>query len=273
MSTADPPSLGTMLRDARERAGLSVNDVAERTRIRSTLIREIEADDFGGCGGNFYARGHVRSIATTLRLDPAPFVSRFNMQAEMTQPIGLPVLPAFEPPRTRGRVPKRASRVPGAGQTPKVRVQRPGPNWTSAMLVAAAVVAMLAIGSFVLATVQKPVAQVVPRPAPAPSSPSAARPTSAPPVTQGPQGGVSLRLRVTTGSSWVRITGGSGRALFQGVLDTGAVKEFSDPDALTVKYGNSRAVSVVLNGEDRGRPNCGNVVCTVRYVPAGRAGG
>ncbi len=292
MSTANPPSLGAMLRDAREKAGLSVNDIAERTRIRATLIREIEADDLGGCGGNFYARGHVRSIVTTLGLDPVPFVSRFNMQAEITEPVGLPVLPAFDTPGGDSRKGAKRSHLPMgpvAPRTPlsprgsrspiaairsspgRVLARRSGPNWTSAMLVAAAVVAMLAVGSFVLAAVQ-PIKKVdAGRPQPAAPSfrPKSAPPTSPPPSTPPPQG-VQLRLQVTSGSSWVRVVDGAGHQVFEAVMITGEVKQFVDSRSLTVRYGNSSVVRVVLNGQDRGSPaaSCGGNVCTQRYVPA-----
>jgi len=304
MSSPHQPSLGAMLRDARERAALSVGDVSERTRIRATLIREIEADDFSGCGGNFYARGHVRSIATTLKLDPAPFVNRFNMQAEMTQPFGLPNLPPYDPAHSHGksgRAPKaskppkppKASRPPkagkgrsvaisaGSGQT-RMRTQRSGPNWTSAMLVAAAVVAILSVGSFALATLKQPLDQVDARrsqvhapstPPVIPSGSPTPTPTSSA-LSPVPQTGVNLRLRVVSGSSWVRVMDGSGQSIFEAVLNTGDTKDFSDPRSLTVKYGNSTAVVVVLNGQDRGSPtsSCGGTVCTQRYVPSPAAG-
>ncbi|PZS29063.1 MAG: hypothetical protein DLM59_13520 [Pseudonocardiales bacterium] len=294
MSSPHQPSLGAMLRDARERSALSVDDVSERTRIRATLIREIEADDFGGCGGNFYARGHVRSIATTLKLDPTPFVTRFNMQAEMTQPMGLPVLPAFEPTRSHGKS-GRASKPPKAPKAPPVRAapmapmaagatrprvaraQRSGPNWTSAMLVAAAVVAILSVGSFALATLKRPIEQVgANRPQLHASSPPAVVTSPTPSASAAPpaQTGVNLRLRVTSGSSWVRVMDGSGKSIFEAVLQSGDTKDFSDPNSLTVRYGNSAAVSVVLNGQNEGSPqsSCGGTVCTQRYIP-GPAGG
>ncbi|MDP9239483.1 MAG: helix-turn-helix domain-containing protein [Actinomycetota bacterium] len=291
MSSPHQPSLGAMLRDARERAALSIDDVSERTRIRAQLIREIEADDFSGCGGNFYARGHVRSIATTLKLDPAPFVTRFNMQAEMTQPLGLPQLPTFDPAYSHGRSgrpPKqskaaKARAAPiaaGSGQTRMVRAQRSGPNWTSAMLVAAAVVAILSVGSFALATLKRPLAQVdahrpqVHAPSTSPGTPQSTPssvPSSASPV---PQTGVNLRLRVVNGSTWVRVLNGSGRSIFEAVLQTGDTKDFSDPKSLTVRYGNSTAVTVELNGQDKGSPasSCGGTVCTQRYDPGAASG-
>ena len=71
-------SIGGTLADARHRAGLSVADVSARTRIRQTLIRAIERDDFGACGGDFYARGHVRAIARVVGVDSERLISEYD---------------------------------------------------------------------------------------------------------------------------------------------------------------------------------------------------
>ena len=56
-------------RPRRGRISTGRADVSERTRIRATVMREIEADNFSHCGGDVYARGHLRSIATAVGLD------------------------------------------------------------------------------------------------------------------------------------------------------------------------------------------------------------
>ena len=71
-------SIGGALADAREQAGLSVLQVSERTRIRPSIIRNIEADDYSECGGDFYARGDIRSIAEVVGADPAPLIQEYD---------------------------------------------------------------------------------------------------------------------------------------------------------------------------------------------------
>ncbi len=71
-------SIGETLLAARERAGLTVSDVSKETRIRSVLIRGIERDDFSGCGGDFYARGHIRAIAKASGTDPRPLIEEYD---------------------------------------------------------------------------------------------------------------------------------------------------------------------------------------------------
>ena len=71
-------SLGSELSAARRAAGLSVDAVAASSRLRSSIIIAIEADDFSPCGGDVYARGHVRTIAAIVGLDPDAMAQRFD---------------------------------------------------------------------------------------------------------------------------------------------------------------------------------------------------
>ena len=71
-------SIGAALAEARRQAGLTVAQVSQRTRIRQTIIRGIEGDDYSVCGGDFYARGHIRSIAKVVAADPGPLIREFD---------------------------------------------------------------------------------------------------------------------------------------------------------------------------------------------------
>lgn len=71
-------SIGATLADARQEAGLTVADVSARTRIREGLIRAIEQDEFESCGGDFYARGHIRAIAGVVGTDPRPLIVEYD---------------------------------------------------------------------------------------------------------------------------------------------------------------------------------------------------
>ena len=71
-------SIGDTLADARQRKGLSIGQVSQQTRIRESIIRDIEQGDFSACGGDFYARGHIRSIAGAVGTDPVPLISEYD---------------------------------------------------------------------------------------------------------------------------------------------------------------------------------------------------
>src|SRR5215207_3176431 len=96
----DVRPIGAALTAAREARGLSVEDVAAATRIRASIVRSIERDDFSVCGGDVYARGHLRVIAQFVGTDPRPLVEEFDRRSDepvpalRTSPLG-----SFEPPK------------------------------------------------------------------------------------------------------------------------------------------------------------------------------
>jgi cytoskeletal protein RodZ len=71
-------SIGATLAAARRRAGLTVHDVSQSTRVTEPIIEGIEHDDYTECGGDFYARGHIRAIARAVGEDPEPLVGEFD---------------------------------------------------------------------------------------------------------------------------------------------------------------------------------------------------
>jgi cytoskeleton protein RodZ len=73
--------IGPALATARMEAGLTVQDVSDRTRIRRTIITDIEHDDYASCGGDFYARGHIRAIAKVVGADPVPLIEKYDADA------------------------------------------------------------------------------------------------------------------------------------------------------------------------------------------------
>jgi cytoskeletal protein RodZ len=71
-------SIGKALAEARRQADLTLTQVSQQTRIRETIIRGIESDDYSACGGDFYPRGHIRSIAKVVGADPAPLIREYD---------------------------------------------------------------------------------------------------------------------------------------------------------------------------------------------------
>jgi cytoskeleton protein RodZ len=256
----EPQRLGATLAAARTARGLSVEDVAATTRIRATLIRAIEAEDFSRCGGAAYARGHIKSIAQVVGADPRELVAEFDRQHDNPVPtLTASPLPAFEPP---------------------TEARRPAARWASAAI------AVLVIGVVFLAvswvtgrsqhsgnsgTATGPVA--TPSTPAASGQPSGSGASTTPPTTPPAAKGVSLRVRATAGASWLLVTASSGAQVYQGILGPGQAMDFRDGRALTVKFGNSRVVTLTLNGRNLGAPQCGGRdVCTREYSQNGWAG-
>src|ERR1035438_881488 len=88
-------SIGDALAEARRQAGLTITQVSQRTCIRETIIRGIERGDYSACGGDFYARGHIRSIARAVGVDPEPLVHEYD--ATQSAPQAITAADVFEP--------------------------------------------------------------------------------------------------------------------------------------------------------------------------------
>lgn len=70
--------IGQRLLDARLAAGLTARQVTERTRITTEVLHRIEAGQFDQCGGDVYARGHIRAYAAAVGLDPEPLLADYG---------------------------------------------------------------------------------------------------------------------------------------------------------------------------------------------------
>lgn len=240
-------SVGASLSEAREASGLSVEEVSATTRIRAGLIRAIEADDFSGCGGGVYARGHIRSIARAVGVDPEPLVADFDREHGAEA----------EPPAV----------VPGQPLDPDAaHVDRRGANWPAAMAVALVVICILAGVSLVggrgdspqPTARDEPTVDVTTTPTSSPTAPASPPPSAIAHVPTDDQA-VAL-IRVTSSQTWMSVRTLSGKVLFEGLLGAGARKVFHDAKGLELTIGNAPAVELVANGTDIGTPKSeGNV--------------
>jgi transcriptional regulator with XRE-family HTH domain len=71
-------SIGEVLAEARHGRGLTVAEVSHYTRVRESLIRAIEQDDYLLSGSESRARADIRAIAIALDVDPHPLISEFD---------------------------------------------------------------------------------------------------------------------------------------------------------------------------------------------------
>src|SRR4051794_18248407 len=126
--------VGARLAESRTEQGLSVEDLSSRTYIRPAVIRGIENDDFSPCGGPFYARGHVRTLARTLGIDEAPLLQQFDRTNGTPQPRVATETAPVEP---------QSLRVPRGGL-------RRGPNWAAVMTVVLIVICVIALASLLI---------------------------------------------------------------------------------------------------------------------------
>lgn len=68
--------IGDALRSTRERRGLSIDQVAQDTRISPRFLEALEAEQFDELPAPVYVRGFIRSYANYLKIEPQPLLDR-----------------------------------------------------------------------------------------------------------------------------------------------------------------------------------------------------
>lgn len=247
--TDDAVTLGTALREAREAAGRTVEQVSADTRIRATLVRDLEADRFDSSGGSVYARGHIKSIASALRVQAPPLLALFDQAAGAAPDLLLAPEPMSSPATSFGGSAFAAS---AAALSP----ERRGPRWGIALTGAAAVlVGVTALGYSQQSTspgTRADLSGAGATPSSSPSAPATVRTPGPDSVAAKPEvNGAQLRLRLIGGASWVSVSNAS-TTLFEGILKDGEFRDFNDPARLKVVVGNPPAVNLNCNGRDSG---------------------
>jgi cytoskeleton protein RodZ len=74
-------SIGEFFKQVRETKGLTVDEVASKTRIRSDFVKALEEGNFAKLPDQVFARGFVRSYARSLGLDEEDAIHRFTQSA------------------------------------------------------------------------------------------------------------------------------------------------------------------------------------------------
>ncbi|MGC0374420.1 MULTISPECIES: helix-turn-helix domain-containing protein [unclassified Streptomyces] len=232
-------SVGRALRQARIAAGLTVDDVSTATRVRIAIVHAIEADDFAPCGGDVYARGHIRTLARAVDLDPAPLIAQYEAEHGGGRPAPTPAAPLFEAER--------------------IRPERRGPNWTAAMV--AAIVVVIGFVGFTMvkgdddggkanvadgATPSKPAASPTPK-SEKPVAPEPEPSDSA--IAAAPQDKVTVQVSAADGRSWISAKDHNGRQLFDGLLKQGESKTFQDSTKINLVLGDAGAIDLFVNGK------------------------
>jgi len=220
-------SIGETLAAARREAGLTITQVSQRTCIRETIVRGIERDDYSACGGDFYARGHIRSIAKAVGAEPDPLVREYD--ATQAAPHPITAADVFQP------------------FTPVKLKERRRPNWSIVLLVGLIVV--LGLAGFRL------VHQHNSASAKATASTQVDHPHKKPhktvPVTHpSAPTDVNLTLVATAGAeTWYQFTFSGGK-IDQGYVGGIYPAQVSKTDrySVTIELGNPGGASLYLNG-------------------------
>ena len=83
-------TIGQVLREAREKKGLTVAQAVEGTRSKSQVIQALEQDDFSRFPAPIYTRGFIKLYAEFLGLDPAELIGLYQARNPETDKIHRP---------------------------------------------------------------------------------------------------------------------------------------------------------------------------------------
>jgi len=222
-------TLGSTIAAARKRAGMSLDDLAERTSIRASLLREFENDNFEKCGGETYARGHVRNVAVALNSDAAEFLELFDAEQSTASRSMYDLL------------------VENNVTSPKNEKNRISIK-TLAIISASALV-LVGGGQLVISNVNS--ATSAKKSPSAPTVPAKSTVTPTPQQSSAATGpnAVTLQLSAAHGSTWILVSDSAGTILYSGRMAQGENKTFSANKKINVRFGNAGAVDVFVNGK------------------------
>jgi transcriptional regulator with XRE-family HTH domain len=224
-------SIGDSLAAARRQAGLTITQVSQRTCIRETIIRGIERGDYSACGGDFYARGHIRSIARAVGLDPEELVREYDTtHAAPKQITAADVFQPFTPVRLK---------------------ERRRPNWS--LLLAAALIVVLGVAGFKYFSARGNSGPSHLAASTHTNQHSAKPKPSTQPVVLTPPNHVRITLVAAPGRvTWTLLTSVSGAVIFMG--DVGQPngpqrKSWLLTHPAVLRLGNPPAAELWLNGK------------------------
>jgi cytoskeletal protein RodZ len=84
------PTVAEQLRATREAQKLTVNQVAEKTKIRTDHIRALEEGNFNVFSAPIYIRGSVKNYSTMLKLDVPRIMATLETELKGTEKFSEP---------------------------------------------------------------------------------------------------------------------------------------------------------------------------------------
>jgi cytoskeletal protein RodZ len=247
-------SLGAMIAKSRTDARLTVDELSKLTNIPTTLLRDMENDNFAKCGGETYARGHLRNIAAKVGVDERIFLDLF--ENEVTAPAK-PIRDLLN-----------ENNVTMPYQEPK-RI-----SWKILASVSAAALVLFAGSQIFFSNTENTnlsdiVVTTTASPSTSPANnvePStAASPETTRTSTVAGPSGLNVELVASRGATWLYATNKDGKVLFSGMIRMGKGKIFIQPEQVNLRVGNAGGVDISVNGENVGSIGANGEVVNLTY--------
>ena len=225
-------TLGEFLQKAREDAGFSVDELAHIVNLRPGLIRAMESNDFLPCGGDTYARGHIRNISQATGSSAQELLAMYEAEHSVD---------------SRSIHSQLVDNNAAA-----IRSENRKLSWKVLVGASLSVVLLIGVAQFALsaiesepATTSMVVEEVEPSQTPTPSPTPSAAPTA---TTAMVTGELTLSISATRGNSNIDVVIG-GVSVYKGPLFQGESKSFVGEESISIYLGNAGDLDLTLNGE------------------------
>jgi len=241
---------GTRLRQAREAAGLTLEDVGQRLRMPVQVVKSLEQEQWQKLGAPVFVRGQLRSYARLLGVD----VSELLEQAQVGPVVPPTLVSHTHTPRARRIAENLGRRALYVGITAVLAVPvwfatrghfdgaAPSPNTASLDVIPAAVPVTPAGPGSAAAAPAEVAAAPVTKPTATPYVASLA-----PVPRAAPAAAANLDMQFS-GDSWVDIAGQDGGSVEKALIKAGETRSFTPGQVARVTLGNASAVQVQQNG-------------------------
>ena len=234
-------TLGSAIQKARKHAAFSIDDLAAATNIRPTLLIEMENNNFFNCGGETYARGHIRNIAHKLDADEQELLRIYDEEQAMSKRSMRELLVesnVMRQPLDKRKISWKALSV--------ISIACLGVAGLAQIVISNNASIKIIAPSVSQSTAPSVTASDSPSVAPSPSS--SPDPTSQTSFSTGV--GVEVVADAAHGTSWLFVSDESGRTLFSGQILRGEVKTFSSQTRLNLRIGNAGGLDLQVNGKN-----------------------
>ena len=223
-------TLGQVIRDARIAARLSIEQLSESTSIRIGLLTEMENNNFVHCGGDTYARGHLRNIANKIGADPLELINLYNEEHSLEN-------------RAIGEllVENNVMQVPQ---------EKKAISWKVPASISLAVLFIFGVVQIVMSNQSSDIQPTVVASASPTAEPSVAPTPSqeATAPTEVSDGSVKVTLSAVRGNSYIDVIV-DGTRVIKGSLFQGDTKNFQGTRAISVYLSNPAGLDVTVDGE------------------------
>ncbi|KGE52322.1 RodZ domain-containing protein [Xanthomonas axonopodis pv. vasculorum] len=241
---------GQHLSEAREAAGLSVDEVAGKLRMPAHVVRALEQEDWQRLGAPVFVRGQLRSYARLLRVDLQPLLQQATIAP--IEPVKL--VSHTHTPRARRILESTARKamyvvITGVFAVPVWYATRSHLDGKAPSMVSLDSMPEAAKSAAPGNSAAQPAAAPRGQPAPYIASmtpvPRATADAQSPAAAVAPTGSLSLSF---SGDSWVQILAPDGSAVEKALIRAGEQRTYSPGQVGRIVLGNASAVQVQQGG-------------------------